>query len=46
MKGVFPTIWKEGKIIPLPKDSRLALTGKNSRHITILPVLSKLMGRE
>ena len=23
---VFPTIWKEGKIIPLPKDGRLALT--------------------
>lgn len=45
MKGVFPTIWKEGKIIPLPKDGRLALTGKNSRPITILPVLSKLMER-
>ena len=45
MKGVFPTIWKEGKIIPLPKDGRQALTGKNSRPITILPVLSKLMER-
>ena len=42
MKGVFPTIWKEGKIIPLPKDGRQALTGKNSRPI---PVLSKLMER-
>ena len=45
MKSVFPTIWKEGKIIPLPKDGRLAFTRKNSRPITILPVLSKLMER-
>ena len=45
MKGVYPTIWKEGTIIPIPKDGRLALTGKNSRPITILPVLSKLMER-
>ena len=43
LKGVYPTIWKEGKMIPLPKDGRL--TGKNSRPITILPVLSKLMER-
>ena len=45
MKGVYPTIWKEGKIIPLPKDGRLPLTGKNSRPITVFPVLSKLMNR-
>ena len=32
-------------MIPLPKDGRQALTGKNSRPITILPVLSKLMER-
>ena len=37
MKGVYPTIWKESKMIPLPKDGRLALTGKNSRPITKLP---------
>ena len=43
MKGVYPTIWKEDKIIPLPKDGKLALTWKKSRPITILPVLSKLM---
>ena len=45
MKGVYPTIWKEGKIIPLLKDGRRALTGKNSRPITILSVLSKLLER-
>ena len=43
MKGVYPATWKEGKILPLPKDGRLALTGQNSRPITILPVLSKPM---
>lgn len=43
MHGIYPTIWKEGKIIPLPKDGRLAFTGQNCRPITILPVLSKLM---
>lgn len=45
MKDVYHPMWKEGKIIPLPKDGRLALTDKNSRPITILPVLSKLMER-
>ena len=45
MKGVLPTIWKEGKIIPLPNDGRQALSGKNSRPITILPVLIKLIER-
>ena len=45
MKGIYPTIWKEGKMIPLPEDGRLAPTGKNHRPINILPVLSKLMER-
>lgn len=31
MHGKYPTSWKEGKIIPLPKDGRLAFTGQNCR---------------
>ena len=41
--GVFPKAWKEAKIIPLPKDKKKDFTGTNSRPISILPVLSKLM---
>ena len=44
-QGVYPSTWKEAKIIPLPKDSKSPLSGKNSRPIAILPVLSKLMER-
>lgn len=36
-------IWKEAKVIPLLKDSRSALTGPNSRPISLLPVLSTLL---
>lgn len=38
-----PEIWKKTKMIPLLKDSKSALTGPNSRPISLLPVLSKLL---
>lgn len=41
--GVCPQVWKEAKVIPLPKDTKANLTGVNSRPISILPVLAKLM---
>ena len=41
--GFCPRFWKEAKIIPIPKDSKSNFTGANSRPISILPVLSKLL---
>lgn len=41
--GVYPGLWKEGKIIPLLKDNKLPFSGPNSRPISILPALSKIM---
>lgn len=41
--GVHPTLWKEAKIIPLPKDKNSTFNGPNSRPISILPALSKLI---
>ena len=43
MCGVCPQIWKEAKVTPLPKNSKINITGVNSRPISILPVLAKLM---
>lgn len=45
LTGRYPGQWKEGKIIPLPKDTRSTFSGPNSRPISILPVLSKIMER-
>ena len=42
-KSSFPAAWKIAKIIPLPKNSKEAFSGKNSRPISILPTLSKIM---
>ena len=42
-RGVHPTVWKEAKIIPLPKDKNKTFTGPNSRPISILPLLSKII---
>lgn len=42
---VFPRLWKEGQVIPLPKDSKLPFSRPNSRPISILPALSKIMER-
>jgi len=41
--GICPDIWKEAKVIPLPKDKRSTLAGPNSHPISLLPVLSKLL---
>lgn len=38
-----PQAWKEAKQIPLPKNSKAPFAGSNSRPISLLPVLSKLM---
>lgn len=42
-KGIYPALWKEAKVIPLPKDSKGSLDGPNSRPISLLPVLGKLL---
>lgn len=38
-----PQAWKQAKIVPLPKDKKLSFSGSNSRPISILPVLSKIL---
>ena len=43
MWGVCPQMWKEVKVIPLPKITKANLTDINSHPISILPVLVKLM---
>ena len=43
--GVFPMGWKEAKVIPLPKNANENFSGKNSRPISLLPILSKLLER-
>ena len=43
--GVFPMGWKEAKVIPLPKNTNENFSGKNSRPISLLPILSKLLER-
>lgn len=41
--NIFPECWKEAKVIPLPKNTCAAFTGSNSRPISLLPILSKLL---
>lgn len=41
-KCVFPDNWKKAKIVPLPKNKKENFSGKNSRPISILPILSKI----
>ena len=41
-----PQIWKEAKVIPLPKNTRAAFTGSNSHPISLLPVLSKQLKKK
>lgn len=43
ISGEFPDLWKQSKIIPLPKDGKLPFTGSNCRPINLLPILSKLL---
>lgn len=42
-EGVYPQMWKIAKVTPLPKHCKQSFTGPNSRPISTLPVLSKLM---
>lgn len=42
-EGIFPKAWKPAKVIPSPKNKKEPFIGANSRPISILPVLSKLM---
>lgn len=41
---ICPKAWKAAKLIPLPKNRKQPFRGANSLPISILPVLSKLMG--
>uniref|UniRef100_A0AAQ5ZG27 Reverse transcriptase domain-containing protein n=1 Tax=Amphiprion ocellaris TaxID=80972 RepID=A0AAQ5ZG27_AMPOC len=38
-----PVKWKVAKIVPLPKNGKESFSGKNSRPVSILPILSKIM---
>ena len=40
--GIFPTLWKKSKIVPLLKKGD-ALNPKNYRPVALLPVLSKIL---
>ena len=40
-----PALWKEAKVIPLPKNKKATFSGANSRPISLLPVLSKILER-
>jgi hypothetical protein len=42
-ESLCPQNWREAKVIPLPKSGKAALTGSNSRPISLLPALSKLL---
>ena len=42
-KCIFPQAWKTAKIIPLPKNPTVSFCGSNSRPISLLPALSKIM---
>lgn len=44
-QGKFPTEWKHAKVCPIPKDNKLPLTTQNSRPISLLPSLSKILER-
>ena len=42
-QGKFPTEWKQAKICPIPKDAKSAFTAPNSRPISLLSSLSKIL---
>lgn len=44
-KGVYPHAWKSAKIVPLPKNTAVPFCGPNSRPVSLLPALSKIMER-
>lgn len=44
-KDIRPQGWKIAKIIPIPKNKNLQFSESNSRPISLLPILSKIMER-
>lgn len=44
-KGICPQAWKISKIIPLRKNTNAPFSGTNSRPISLLPALAKVMER-
>lgn len=42
-RKVCPQVWKEAKVIPLAKNARAVFSGSNSRPISLLPAISKLL---
>lgn len=44
-ESVCPSKWKIAKIIPLPKNAKMPFSGPNSRPISLLPCLGKLLER-
>ena len=40
-ESLCPHAWREAKVIQLPKSVKAAITGSNSRPISLLPALSK-----
>lgn len=42
-KGIFPTSWKIAKVIPIRKNAKENLCAQNSRPISLLSVLSKIL---
>lgn len=46
IEGIFPDVWKEGRLLVLPKGNGKPLTDpKAYRPITLLPVLGKILER-
>lgn len=43
--SICPAEWKVAKILPLPKNNRESFSDKNSRPVSVLPALSKIMER-
>ena len=42
-ESICPQAWMEAKVIPLPKSGKATFTGSNSRPISWLPALRKLL---
>jgi hypothetical protein len=43
LECVCPQVWREAKVLPLPKNSKAPFTGSNRQPISLLPTLSKLL---
>ena len=42
-ESLCPQAWRKAKVISLPKSGKVAFTDSNSRTISLLPALSKLL---